>query len=793
MKAPINWLREYVHITLPPDELAKKLTMSGTDVGAIETIGGWENIVVGEVVAIAPHPNADRLKLATVDLGSERLTSVCGAPNVAIGQKIPFAPIGAQLLDAESGERIRLKKAKIRGVASEGMICSERELGISDHHEGIMVLPPDAPVGIHLDEYIGDSILDMDLTPNRPDLLSVIGIAREVAALTGETMTTTDTKYIEAGESIVGQASVEIHDPDLCPRYCASLITGVKIGQSPAWLEQRLLACGMRPINNVVDATNYVMLEYGQPLHAFDFDNIADRKIIVRRATNESMHTLDGVARDLSDDMLVIADGMGPIAVAGVMGGAESEVTESTTSILLESANFNAASIRRTSTRFKLRSEASLRFEKGLSPELPLPALKRATQLIAEISGGKIASGIIDIYPGNKEVDPISLTTKKVARVLGIEISNEKIVTVLESLGFQCTLIGAGELQVAIPYWRTDVRLAEDLVEEIVRIIGYDELPTTLPSGALPAYIPDPIRALKMRISDILVGCGMQEVVTYSLTSIDTLQRIFPQIAPLKVANPITTEQEYLRTTLRPGLLQVLSSNAKHEENGIRLFEVDKVYFPRTGDLPEERHMLAGVFCGTRHDRSWHGESDMLDFFDAKGMLETLFEHLGLVAVFKPTDDTTLSPGSRATIMIEGENAGTLGELHPRLAEYFDISIHPIILFEIDLQTLLTATIAPRQYHPIPRFPITLRDIAVVVDAKTPAKSVQGIIEDSPLVMMVTLFDVYTGKQVSHGKKSLAFRIEYQSPSRTLTDEEVNIDQQKTLDRLSKELDATLR
>jgi phenylalanyl-tRNA synthetase beta chain len=591
--------------------------MSGTDVGAIETIGGWENIVVGEVVAIAPHPNADRLKLATVDVGGERLTSVCGAPNVAIGQRIPFAPIGAQLLDAESGEHIRLKKAKIRGVASDGMICSERELGISDHHEGIMVLPTDAPVGIHLDEYMGDSILDMDLTPNRPDLLSVIGIAREVAALTGETMTTTDTKYIEAGESIVGQASVEIHDPDLCPRYCASLITGVKIGQSPAWLEQRLLACGMRPINNVVDATNYVMLEYGQPLHAFDFDNIADRKIIVRRAANESMHTLDGVARDLSDDMLVIADGMGPIAVAGVMGGAESEVTESTTSILLESANFNAASIRRTSTRFKLRSEASLRFEKGLSPELPLPALKRATQLIAEISGGKIASGIIDIYPGRKEVDPISLTTKKVARVLGIEISYEKIVTVLESLGFQCTLIGAGELQVARPYWRTDVRLAEDLVEEIVRIIGYDELPTTLPSGALPAYIPDPIRALKMRISDILVGCGMQEVVTYSLTSIDALQRILPQTAPLKIANPITTEQEYLRTTLRPGLLQVLSANAKHEENGIRLFEVDKVYFPRTGDLPEERHMLAGVLCGTRHDRSWHGESDMLYFFDA--------------------------------------------------------------------------------------------------------------------------------------------------------------------------------
>jgi phenylalanyl-tRNA synthetase beta chain len=793
MKVPLKWLGEYVHLTLPPDELAKKLTMSGTDVGAIETIGGWETITVGEVVAIAPHPNADRLKLATVDLGGERLTSVCGAPNVAPGQKIPFAPIGAQFLDSESGQRIRLKKSKIRGVTSEGMICSERELGISDHHEGIMVLPPDAPVGIRLDEYLGDTILDMDLTPNRPDLLSIIGIAREVAALTVETINIPDSSYVETGEPIARQASVEIHDPDLCPRYCASLITAVTIGPSPAWLEQRLLACGMRPINNIVDVTNYVMLEYGQPLHAFDFDNIADRKIIVRRAANESMRTLDGVARQLSDDMLVIADGMGPVAVAGVMGGAESEVTGSTTSILLESANFNAGSIRRTSNSFKLRSEASLRFEKGLSPDLPLPALKRATQLIAELSGGKIAAGVIDIYPGKKGVEPLFLTTKKVARVLGIEISYEKIVTVLESLGFQCTPKSTGELMVAIPYWRTDVRLAEDLVEEIARIIGYDELPTTLPSGALPAYAPDPIHTLKKRISDILVGCGMQEVISYSLTSIDRLQRILPQTSPLKVANPITTEQEYLRTSLRPGLLQVLSANEKHEENGIRLFEVDKVYFPQTGDLPEERHMLAGVLCGTRHDRSWHGESDMLDFFDAKGILETLFQHLGIEAVFEPTDDPTFSPGSRATIMIEGENVGTFGELHPRIAEYFSISIHPISLFEIDVQRLLPATTAPRQYRPIPRFPITLRDIAVVVDAKTPAKSVQDIIEGSPLVTRVTLFDVYTGKQVSHGKKSLAFRIEYQSPSRTLTDEEVNRDQHKTFDRLSKELNATLR
>ncbi|MCK4697463.1 MAG: phenylalanine--tRNA ligase subunit beta, partial [Dehalococcoidia bacterium] len=358
--------------------------------------------------------------------------------------------------------------------------------------------------------------------------------------------------------------------------------------------------------NNIVDVTNYVMLEYGQPLHAFDFEKISEKRIIVRRARNESIITLDGMRRDLSSDMLVIADGQRPVAIAGVMGGAGSEVTEATTAVLIESANFNPASIRRTSIKFKLGSEASLRFEKGLSAELPLQALRRATQMMAELSGGKIARGIIDVYPGKREVKPISLTTKQVARILGIKIAREKVAKVLGSLGFQCERVSPGELSVAVPYWRTDVRLAEDLVEEIARIIGYDDLPTTLPSGALPRYKPDPMRALIEKVSNILVGCGMQEVITYSLTSLAMLRKVTPQPAALKVANPITTEQEYLRTTLRPGLLQTLSANEKHENNSIRLFEVGKVYLPREGDLPEERHMLSGVLCGTRLDQSWH-------------------------------------------------------------------------------------------------------------------------------------------------------------------------------------------
>ena len=769
------------------------MTMSGTEVSGLEASGGWENIVVGEVVAITPHPNADRLTLATVDLGGERLTSVCGAPNVDIGQKVPFAHSGAQLIDPESGELVRLKKVKIRGVASAGMICSERELGISDRHEGIMVLPPNAPSGTPLSEYLGDTTLDLDITPNRPDLLSIIGIAREVAALTGKAINIPDTIYAEAGESIVGKASVEIRDPDLCPRYCATLITDAKVGASPLWLEQRLLACGMRPINNIVDVTNYVMLEYGQPLHAFDFEKISEKRIIVRRARNESIITLDGMGRDLSSDMLVIADGKRPVAIAGVMGGAESEVTEDTTAVLIESANFNPASIRRTSIKFKLGSEASLRFEKGLSAELPLPALRRATQLMAELSGGKIARGIIDVYPGKLEVKPISLTKKQVTRILGIKITREKVAKVLGSLGFQCERVSPTELSVAIPYWRTDVRLAEDLVEEIARIIGYNDLPTTLPSGALPRYKPDPMRALIEKVSNILVGCGMQEVITYSLTSLAMLRKVTPQPAALKVANPITTEQEYLRTTLRPGLLQTLSSNEKHEDNSIRLFEVGKVYLPREGNLPEERHTLSGVLCGTHLDHSWHGESERLDFFDAKGVVETLLERLGVAARFEPSEDKTFSPGSRATIVVGGESVGTLGELHPRVAERCDISSRPVYLFEIDLERLLPATMAPLKYRPIPKFPITLRDIAVVVNAETPSKRVQDIIEGSPLVARVNLFDVYTGKQVPTGKKSLAFRVLYQSPRRTLTDEEVNRAQQEIVSRLSRELGATLR
>ncbi|MFC2023005.1 phenylalanine--tRNA ligase subunit beta, partial [Chloroflexota bacterium] len=424
MKASVKWLKDYVDITLSMAEIANRLTMAGLEVGEMPKSGNWENVIVGEIAAVNPHPNADRLHLATVNLGNESQTVVCGAPNLTPGDKIAFARVGAELLDAHNGKQARLKPAKIRGVESSGMICSEQELGISDSHEGILILPAAAPVGAALDDYLGDVVLDLEVTPNRPDCLSVIGIAREIAALTGESLHLPEVGYEEAEPPVEQRVTVEITAPELCPRYCASLVTDIKIGDSPEWLQQRLLAYGMRPINNVVDITNYVMLEYGQPLHAFDYDKISNGKIIVRRAAKaESMVSLDGVARALTPDMLVIADTKQAVALAGVMGGADSEVTGQTTSILLESASFKPSSIYYTGRALSLTSEASMRFERGIRAELTLPALKRATQLLTQLTGGQAAAGVIDIFPGKQERQPVRLSPQEVKRLLGVEFS----------------------------------------------------------------------------------------------------------------------------------------------------------------------------------------------------------------------------------------------------------------------------------------------------------------------------------------------------------------------------------
>lgn len=800
MKASVRWLKEFVDFSLSAEELSDKLTMAGLEVSGLETIGGnWNDIIVARIIEISPHPNADRLKLVTVDLGKERSTVVCGAPNVEVGINVAFARVGAQLLDGHSGGPVQLKPAKIRGIISEGMVCSEKELGISDSHEGILVLPVDAPVGTPLTQYLGDTVLDMDITPNRPDCLSIIGIAREVAAITGSKVHIPDISYAESANKVDSYATVEILEPDLCPRYCASILTGIKIAESPPWIQRRLLASGMRPINNIVDITNYVMLEYGQPLHAFDYSEIRGKGITVRGARHgESMVTLDGVQRNLNSNVLVIADKERAIAIAGIMGGADSEVTERTTTVLIESANFNQAVIHRGSLGLRLSSEASLRFEKGLSRELPLIALRRTTQLLSEIAQGEAIKGVIDVYPGKQHVEAISLPVSDVNRLLGIELKAKDICNALGSLEFDCGIEESKrQVRVEIPWWRTDVKYKADLIEEIARVVGYDKIPTTMLSSSLPRHELAPMISLRRQLRSMLLSCGFQEILTYSLTNIETLRMISPELhligpSPMKMANPMSREQEYLRTSLRPGVLSVLARNERFQENDIRLFEIGKVFRPRERDLPDEQEMLCAVLSGSQRRLSWRGEAEPTDFFVAKGVLETVLSRLGMTASFEESKDESLLPGRIAEVVIGNSKLGVVGEVHHQVSRAFGIS-GIVYLIEIDLDKLLSFVATTKTYQSIPRYPNTDRDIALLVDDKVTYQQIYSIIQGYSLVKSISLFDFYQGEQVPSGKKSLAFRIVYQSASHTLTDDEVDKVQKQILDKLRHELSAVLR
>ena len=804
MKVSLKWLKNYVDSSLAPKELAERLTMAGAEVKSTQAIGGaWNNIVIGEVTALAPHPNADRLKLASVNLASQQVTVVCGAPNISPGQKVPFARVGAQLIDGHTGKSALLKPAKIRGILSEGMVCSEKELGISDRHEGIMVLPSEAPVGAPLAEYLGDVIFDLDITPNRPDCLSIIGIAREIAALTGESLHLPELGYEETESSIDSFVSVDIIEPSLCPRYCASLVTGIKIAPSPNWLQQRLNSYGMRPINNVVDVTNYVMLEYGQPLHGFDYPKLKEKQIIVRRARDsETITSLDGSERVLNPNTLVIADKEKAVAIAGIMGGVDTEVMGETTAILLESANFDQAVIRQGCGHLGLQSEASIRFDKGLNPDLPLLPLKRATQLLLELAGGKAAKGIIDVYPGKSEPKSILLSTEQMRRLSGLEVAFDEMLKILESLGFECQDTGsASEVSAIVPYWRSDIKCAADLVEEVVRIIGYDRIPITRLSSPLPPQESAmSLRAkrsnLRKKLRNILAGWGFQEILTYSLVSQEKLQGLSPKlklkVIPLKVANPMTREQEYLRTTLRAGVLSTLSHNQRFEQVGIRLFEIGKIFLPQGKNLPQEKEGLCAVLSGPRAELSWHGDKELLDFFDAKGVVESLLKQLGLEGTFEDSDDETLLPGRGTNIIINDDKVGVVGNLHPSVAQAFELS-GTVCLIEMDVEKLVDKATKLKKYQPILRFPSVTRDIALVVDKQIAYQQVEDITQSFSLVKKVALFDLYAGEQVPKGKKSFAIRIVYQSASHTLTDEEVNQTQQEILDRLHQELGATLR
>ena len=798
MKVPLSWLREFVDVDLPPEELAHRLTMAGTEVGSVDVIGGtWDNVFVARVASIDPHPNADRLKLATVSLHGEQVTVVCGAPNIAAGQAVAFARVGARLVDPRTGDVETLRAATIRGVESAGMVCSERELALGDDHAGILVLPDDAPVGTPLSDYLGDVIFDLEVTPNRPDCMSVLGIAREVATLTGATLREPDLSYAEDGDPVEGVLNVEIADPALCPRYTASVIRGIRVGPSPGWMQDRLAKAGQRSINNVVDVTNYVMLEFGQPLHAFDFDTIAESRIVVRAAgEQEPFVTLDEAKHHLRPPMLVIADGGRSVALAGIMGGLNTEMTDATTSVLLESANFNPVNTRRTSQALRLRSESSSRFEKGLQPELAEAALRRATQLILELAGGTACRGIADAYPQPSPRPTVRFTLARLRKVLGVDMDVSHVQGILTALGFGVTAGSDDAMQVEVPYWRTDIAQEDDLVEEVARITGYDELPTTMLSTPVPHRSPQPERDTRERVRDLMVECGMQETISYSLTSAALLERTQPADAPrpLSVANPMSGEFEFLRTTLRSGILTTLAANRQQARDGVRLFEMGRVYLPREADLPLERETLVGVLAGPRGPESWLGGDEHMDFFDAKGVVEMLMGRLRLPCEFKPSEDSTFLPGRCAAVLSGADVVGVIGEVHPRTLELFEVASEAVALFELDVDALARAvSTEPVRYRPIARYPGALRDLAVVLDAGVPAAQVQAIINREALVSQATLFDVYEGAGVAAGKRSLAYRVLFQAADRTLVGDEVSRAMAAIVAALEREVGATLR
>ena len=799
MKVPLSWLKQYVDVDLPAQDLAHRLTMAGIEVGEVEVIGGWSEVFVGHVTGVRPHPNADRLRLCVVSTGSEELEVVCGAPNVAAGQNICFAKVGANIYNTHTERHEVLEAAKIRGVESRGMICSAVELGLGDDHSGIIELPEDAPVGALLVDYLGDTVLDLELTPNRLDCLSVLGVAHEVAALTGKTVKEPETNYKEAGAPITEQIYISVESPELCRRYTASLLQGVKIGPSPQWLQDRLTRAGLRPINNVVDVTNFVMLEYNQPLHSFDYDLIKDATVIVRRARpDEMLTTLDGVERKLTVENLVIADANYAIGLGGVIGGANSEISVNTVNVLLESATFDGANNRETAQTLELRTEATLRFEKGLRPELAPIALRRATGLIQEVAGGTVAPGIVDVLSDEGADAPVvPLTGEKIRRMLGMEVDQKRVQETLDALGFTWESAGESELKVTVPYWRNDVNIEEDLVEEVVRTIGYDLVPTTMLSSPIPFQQPVPVMGLRDQIKDLLASEGIQEVINYPLVTLqqlDQVEQLDPANLPMRVTNPMSADREYLRTTLRASLLATLAANQSHGSGPFRLFEAGRVFWPREGDLPDERETVAGVLAGLRHEPSWLEDDSLLDFYDAKGVVELVLNRLGVSATYEPSDDPSFHPGRCAVIKVADAVIGVVGEVHPVVMDRLGLESPQVAAFELYLGPILAALPAgQQQFEPLPRYPSATRDLALVMPTDVDAGQVTRLILRHRGVDRADLFDIYAGENIAEGTKSLAFHVYFQARDRTLTNEEVNRSLDGLLRTLERELKVTLR
>jgi phenylalanyl-tRNA synthetase beta chain len=809
IKVPLSWLREYCDIPWPAEELAHRLTMAGLEVDSMERVGAsFEGVVVGEVLTVEKHPNADRLSRCAVRIGAQTLDIVCGAPNVAAGQRVPVALVGTRLPNG-----LEIKQARIRGVTSNGMICSEAELGLSDAADGIMVLPPDAPVGQPLRAVLGDpeTVLGIDVGTNRPDCLSIVGVAREVAALTRGALRLPDDAVPETGPPVEGEASVTVHAPEDCPRFAGRVIKGITVGPSPPWMVRRLEAAGLRAINNVVDVTNYVMLELGQPLHAYDLDELAGHAVIVRRAgADERFTTLDGEERALSPEVLMITDRDRGIGVAGVMGGLNTEITEKTAHVFLEGACFDAARVRRGAKILHLSTDASRRFERGMDPALQGYAVNRAARLIQEVAGGTIAAGRIDVRAPLPPPESIRLRVDRVNGLLGTAIPKQEVQALLEALHFELAAEG-GDLRVRVPSFRRDIVREVDLIEEVARLYGYDRIeptisrptPPDLNEGADAPRIQREARQrwkedVSRRVRDTLVGQGFIEVTTHSFVHPDQNRLVSPDRDMLIVENPLSPDLSAMRTCLAASVLSVVRWNSNRKVRHIRIFEIGRVFWPQPGQpLPGEPVQLCIAMTGQRAAPHWSDQSAPLDFFDAKGIMELVLERFALDKVRSVAYDGTgalFHPGQAASLIVDNRCIGAYGAVSQTTLERYDLR-EPVWMGLLDVDYLQELTPSHRMYRALPRFPAVERDLAILVPDAVDHQAITEAIRSrcGALLEEIALFDIYRGQQVPAGKKSMAFALRFRSDERTLTDEEVSALQQRALDHLKALYGAELR
>ncbi len=799
-----NWLKEFVDCNLAPEELAHRLTMAGLEVDAMELIGvGLDTVIVARLVSVDPHPEADRLTVCQVETGSGRVQVICGAKNHRSGDLVALAQVGSVL----PGD-FKIKRSKIRGLESQGMLCSEKELGLAEESVGIMILPAGLPLGIPVFEALGlkDVRFELGLTPNRADCLSIVGVAREVAAMTGSALRLPPAVVAENGEEIERQTSVTIEEPELCPRYAARLIRNVTIGPSPEWMVRRLESVGQRSINNVVDVTNYVLLELGHPLHAFDFRLLRGGRIVVKRAAGGALFTtLDSQQRPLESTDLTICDGEGPVALAGIMGGENSEIQTDTVDILLESAYFHPGAIRRTSKRLGIHTESSHRFERGADINMVPVALDRAAALIAEVAGGTVAKGAIDNYPKPMAARRIELSVHQTNRILGLVLTPAVIRGLLAAIGLESETgqeDNADVLCVNLPTFRPDLEREIDLIEEVARLNGYDRIPVSLPESRIACQMP-PVHVERIgRARNAMVAAGFSEVINYSFVAPDAWDRIRlplddPRRQTVAILNPLNEEQSVMRTSLVPSLLETAARNLAYRSRDLRLFELRPVFLHAPDqELPRERQHLVAAICGRRAPEGWGQPDDAVDFFDLKGTVEDLFRQFRVteVAWDPASSEPFMHPGKSCSIKAGSVPVGIIGEVHPEVLSRYQID-SPLYLVDLDLDAVFSKTGVFPGIRPLSRFPDVCRDSALLLaEDVTAGQLLQAIDRVKPrFVEDVLLFDVYRGAGVPAGQKSVAIRVRYRSPEKTLTDEEIQSAHGRIVKALEREFAAKIR